>query len=122
MSASRTAAIGVLSLRIAYGVALAAAPQRLTRSWLGPIADPTEVALRGLAVREVAIHGVALAAALRGAPLRPWLAVSIAGDLGDVGSTALGRSALPAGAVPKTALVAGLSALLTAAVVAAVDC
>lgn len=121
MPASRTAAIAVLSLRIAYGAALVATPSRLARSWLGPTAAPTEVALRGLGVREIAVHGAALVAALRGAPLRPWLAVSVAGDLGDIGATAAGGAGLPSGAVPKTAVVAGVSALLTAAVAGRVE-
>lgn len=116
MPSSRAAAIAVLSLRIAYGAALAAAPARLSRGWLGPIGAPAGVALRGLGAREIAVHGVALAAALRGAPLRPWLAVSIAGDLGDIAATAAAGSHLPEGAVAKTAAVAGGSALVTAAV------
>ncbi len=121
MPADRTAALAVLSLRVAYGVALVAAPARLARSWLGPTSDATDVALRGLGAREMAVHGAALVAALRGAPLRPWLGVSLAGDLADIGSTAAGASGLPSGALPKTAAVAGASALMTAAVAAAVD-
>jgi hypothetical protein len=93
----------------------------VVRSWLGPTAAPTDVALRGLAAREIAVHCVALAAALRGAPLRPWLGVSIAGDLGDVAATAAGGRGLPAGALSKTAVVAGSSALITAAVAVALD-
>jgi hypothetical protein len=121
MPASRTAAIAVLSLRIAYGVGLAAAPARLVRSWLGPTTAPTEVALRGLGVREIGVHTAGLVAAVTGAPVRPWLAISLAGDLGDIAATAAGASGLPGGAVPKTAAVAGGSALLTAVVAAAVD-
>jgi hypothetical protein len=121
MPFSRTAAIAVLSLRVAYGTALVAAPSRLTRSWLGPAGAPTEVALRGLGVREIAVHGAALVAAATGRPLRPWLAVSVAGDLGDVAATALGAPGLPSGALPKTVAVAGASALLTAVVAAALD-
>ncbi len=121
MPVTRTAAIAVLSLRVAYGVALVAAPSRLARGWLGPTGAPAEVALRGLGVRETAVHAVALAAALRGGPLRPWLGVSLAGDLGDIAATAVGGPALPDGAVPKTAAVAGVSALLTAAVAVAVE-
>jgi hypothetical protein len=119
MPLPRAAAISVLSLRVAYGVALIAAPSRLARGWLGPTGAPTNVALRGVGAREVAIHGVALVAALRGAPLRPWLAVSLAGDLGDIAATAVSADGLPEGAVPKTVAVAGASALVTAAVAVA---
>ena len=49
----RTATFAVLGLRVAYGAALMAAPERLARRWLGPAAaaPPTQVPLRGLAGR-----------------------------------------------------------------------
>src|SRR5690348_5242039 len=120
MSRSRLAAVGVLGARLAYGAALLAAPTRITGRWLGPARDTAaaQVALRGLAVRELGIHGAGLAAALRGAPLRAWLAVSIAGDLGDIAATLASRKGLPSGSPPATAAVAGASAALTAAVLA----
>jgi hypothetical protein len=123
MPPARIAAATVLGLRIAYGLGLVAAPARLTRSWLGPAgAQPaTQVPVRGLGAREIALHGAALAAALGGAPLRPWLAASLAGDLADIASTAVAGAALPAGAVPKTAAVAGASAAITVAVAVAVE-
>ena len=123
MSAPRIAAIAVLALRIAYGAGLLVAPDRLTARWLGPAATggPVQVPLRGLGAREVVLHGGALAAALADAPLRGWLAASIAGDLTDIAATAAGRRDLPAGALPKTAAVAGLSALVSAAVAVAVE-
>jgi hypothetical protein len=117
------AAVGVLGLRIAYGAGLVAAPGRLSRSWLGAAGGtpPTQIALRGLGAREIALHAAALTVALRGGPLRPWLAASLAGDLSDAGATFAGRAALPAGAAAKTAAVAGGSAVLTAALAAVVD-
>ncbi len=122
-SRSRIAAVAVLSLRVAYGAGLIAAPERLARRWLGPTAAdaPVQVALRGLGGREVAVHGLAIAAALRGAPVRPLLGVSIAGDLSDIAATAAGRRGLPSGSAPATLAVAGGSALVTAAVAAVVD-
>jgi hypothetical protein len=73
----RTAAITVLALRVAYGAGLIAAPECLTRRWLGPsaAAPPTQVPLRGLGAREIVVQGAAIAAALRDVPLRPFLAV-----------------------------------------------
>jgi hypothetical protein len=56
-----------------------------------------------------------LSAALRGRSARPWLAASIAGDLTDIASTFAGRTELPDGAAGATALVAGVSAFLSAA-------
>ena len=123
MPASRNAAVAVLGLRIAYGAALVAAPARLTQRWLGDArrSGPTQVGVRGLGVREVLLHVGALAAALRGAPVRPWLAASIAGDLTDIASTAAARRDLPEGSPAATLAVAGGSALISAAVAAAVD-
>src|SRR3954447_24719154 len=121
MSRSRIAAVVVFGLRIAYGAALLAAPDKVTKRWLGPgrSAAPARVALRGLGARELAIHGAGLVAALRSAPVRPWLAASIAGDLSDIVATAGARGGLPSGSAPATAAVAGGSAALSAAVLAA---
>src|SRR3954453_5718969 len=82
----RTATIAVLGLRVAYGVALIAAPERLALRWLGPAAGtpPAQVPLRGLGAREIVVHGAAIAAATRDLPLRPFLAASVAGDLADL--------------------------------------
>jgi hypothetical protein len=51
--------------------------------------------------------------------VRPWLAVSIAGDLCDIAATTASRSGLPRGSAPATAAVAGASAAISAAVLAA---
>ncbi len=123
-SPARTAAIAVLGLRLAYGAGLIAAPRRLAERWLGPGAAtaPVQVPLRGLGARELVIHGFAIAAALRGEPLRPYLAASAAGDVSDILATLAGRSELPDGAAGATVVVAGASALISGAVAAAVEC
>ena len=119
----RAATLALLGLRVAYGVALIAAPERLALRWLGPAAGeaPTQVALRGLGAREIVVHGAAIAAALHRLPVRPFLAASAAGDLADIAATVGGRRGLPPGAAPATLAVAGGSALLTAGLAAAVD-
>jgi len=123
MSRARQAAVAVAALRIAYGAALAVAPARTTRSWLGSDASrpATGVALRALGAREIVLHGGAVAAALSGAPVRPWLVASMGGDCSDVLATFGAGSHLPDGAAVKTLAVAGGSAALSAAVVAALD-
>jgi hypothetical protein len=123
MPTSRILAASVIGLRIAYGVALVAAPERLTRRWLGPavVHDPAQVALRGLGAREVLLHAGGLAATLRGGAVRPWLAASVAGDRSDIAATAAGRRGLPAGAAPATLAVAGASAAISVAVGALLD-
>jgi hypothetical protein len=123
MSPARTAAAGVAGLRIAYGLALAVAPARTTRSWLGDDAarPGASVALRALGAREIVLHAGALAAVFGGGAVRPWLLASIGGDCSDVAATFGARSGLPDGAAVKTLAVAGGSAALSAAVLAAVD-
>ena len=110
-------------LRIAYGGALLAAPARVTKNWLGRDRSraATVVALRALGAREVVLHGGALAAAVGGGAVRPWLAASVGGDCSDVAATFAARHGLPDGAALKTLAVAGGSAALSAAVVAALD-
>ena len=119
----RTATFALLGLRVAYGAALIVAPERLALRWLGSSAGtpPTQVPLRGLGAREIVVHGAAIAAALQGKPLRPFLAASAAGDLADIVATAAGRRGLPDGAAPATLAVAGGSALLTVGLAAAID-
>jgi hypothetical protein len=79
------------------------------------------VPLRGLGVREVAVHGLAIGAVVRDLPVRPLLGASIAGDIGDITATVAARDGLPEGSPQATVLVAGASALLTAALAVAVD-
>jgi hypothetical protein len=112
------AVLAVLGFRVGYGAALIVVPEKVTKNWLGPLDDASKVALRGLGGREVAVHGLAIAAALRGKPLAPWLLASIAGDLNDIVATFAGRKGIPDGAPAKTAVVAGSSAALTAAILA----
>jgi len=116
-TASRVMTVAVLSSRIAYGAALLVAPGKVAANrWLGADArrPAAQVPLRGLGAREVALHGVALASYLRGSVVRPFLVASIAGDVADIGATALAREGLPEGSAPATAAVAGGSLLLSA--------
>jgi hypothetical protein len=123
LTGARKAAVAVAIFRAGYGVALAVAPARTTRSWLGPDGERpgTAVALRCLGAREIVIHAGVAAAALAGAPVRPWLLASMGGDCADIVATAVGGAALPDGSPVKTLAVAGGSAALSAAVVAALD-
>ncbi len=104
---------------VRYGAALIAAPEKLAGNrWLGPgaAAPAATVPLRGVGGRELAVHGAGLAALLRGGDARPWLLASIAGDLADIGATMASRDGLPDGSPAATAIVAGGSALISAAV------
>jgi hypothetical protein len=120
---ARSAAVAVLGLRVAYGVALIAAPERLARRWLGPSAatGPTQVPLRALGMREALLHSGAIAATLTNQPVRPWLGASIAGDLSDIAATIAARRELPGESPVATAVVAGASAALSGAVAAVLE-
>ena len=108
-------------MRVAYGAALAIAPGRTSRAWLGTSgATPGgSVAVRALGAREVVLHTGAAVAALTGGDARPWLVGSIAGDAADIASTFGAGDGLPDGAPVKTLVVAGACAALTAAVLVA---
>lgn len=123
MNFPRASAATVLVLRVAYGVALIAAPGKLTVRWLGEAASdaPVQVPLRALGAREVVLHTGALIALRNGTSLRPWLAASVAGDLTDVVATAAGRRRLPPGSPLATLAVGGGSALITLLLAGAVD-
>ncbi len=123
MKFTRASASTVLVLRVAYGVALIAAPGKLTQRWLGDGASdaPVQVPLRALGAREALLHAGALIALRNGAALRPWLAASIAGDLTDVIATTAGRRRLPSGSPLATLAVGGGSALITLLLAGAVD-
>lgn len=120
---TRAATGAVLALRVAYGVALIAAPRKLGVRWLGESAGdaPVQVPVRGLGMREAVLHTGALIALRNGTALRPWLAASIAGDLTDVIATAAGRRRLPHGSPLATLAVGGGSALVSLLLASAVD-
>ena len=120
-SPSQLGVVTVLALRVAYGAALALAPARLSKRWLGPVDAPTSVALRGLGAREVLLNAVALASALRGGPVRPFLAASAAGDLADIAATVAARRGLPRGSTGATIMVAGSSAAISIGVAVRAD-
>jgi hypothetical protein len=122
VSPTRIATAVTLGARIAYGAVMLVAPQKIGRKWLGTPADEPggRVALRAVGGREVAVHGVALVALLRGAPVWPWLVASIGGDLTDVTATVAAGDGLPDGSVRATIATGGGSAVLTAVMLALV--
>ena len=123
MKIARLTAAALLALRISYGAVLILAPRRVALGWLGPAVEsaPVQVGLRGLGAREAILHTGALLALRGNAPLRPWLAASIAGDLTDVISTAVARRGLPQGSARATVAVGGGAALASLALAIAVD-
>jgi hypothetical protein len=117
MSAVRTARL-VAAGRIGFGVALIAAPERLTGPWLGRDAGRTgtQVVSRGLGARDVALGAGAL-----GVPesqLRPWVLAAIVADTADLVATVAAGDSLPlagrilVGAVASAGAVLGVVALV----------
>ena len=121
MRSSRTAVLANFGLRAAYGTAMLATPGRIGKPWLGrpaPVAA-SDIPLRGVGGRELALHLAGGAAVVRGAPLRPWLLASLGGDLTDIASTIAQRRQLPPGGLRAFLLAGGGSALLTLGLLAA---
>jgi hypothetical protein len=83
--------------RIAFGVAGFLMPNTTMRAWIGQRAQPypTNMLLRGLAGRDIAI-GVGIVTALEtGAPVRGWLEASALSDAADAVGTLTSWRSLP---------------------------
>jgi hypothetical protein len=95
MTSSKTLAIAFGVARGAFGAGLIAAPSKVASGWLEQDAarPRAQVAIRGLGGRDIAISAGTVAAALDGAPVRPWLLASVGSDIADIAATfAAGRS------------------------------
>ena len=120
----RAATFALLGLRVAYGVALIAAPERLALRWLGPAAGeaPTQVAAArpGRARDRRARRRDRRRAAATCRCARSWPRAPRATSPTSPRPSAA-AAGCPPGAAPATLAVAGGSALLTAGLAAAVD-
>ncbi len=105
--------------RIAFGAGLLAAPDRVAAGWLpGDAARPgTQVAVRGLGARDVALAAGVVAAKHK----RPWLIACLACDLADIAATLAAGEALPARARWGTVALAGAAAAVGAVLIARTD-
>ena len=123
MTRPRQITLGLAMGRVAFGAGLLAAPGRVASPWLGSDAArrPSQVAIRGLGARDIALSAGAFAAALDGGPVRPWLIALVAGDLADIGATLAAGDSLPDRSRTGTLALAGGSALAGAIVAAVVD-
>ena len=123
MHGSHRTAIAFALGRIAFGAGLIVAPHKVASGWLGADAQrpPTQVAVRGLGARDVALAAGVVLAARDGAALRPWLVGCLVCDLADIASTLAAGSALPARARWGTVALAGSAAIAGAALTARVE-
>lgn len=77
------------ALRVGLGVAMFLAPNKVARSWTGQRDEslPAKQALRGMAVRDIAI-GLGLVKAVElESPTRGWLEAAAFSDAGDAAAT-----------------------------------
>jgi len=116
-------AIAFGASRIAYAVALIAAPKQAAGPWLGADAASGggKVAARALGVRDGALGAGVAAAAAKESSMRPWLLACIASDLVDATATWREREALPKRSGPATLAVAGGMAAAGVALALAAD-
>jgi hypothetical protein len=77
------------ALRVGLGVAMFLAPRRVLKTWTGEGDGslPSTVALRGMAVRDIALGGGILLAIENDAPKRGWLEAVALADAGDAVAT-----------------------------------
>jgi hypothetical protein len=110
--------------RLAFGVGLIAVPARVAAGWLGDDAErpATQVAIRGLGARDIALSAGALNALGDKARLRRWVLAAAACDLADVAiALATPSDALPANARWGTVALGGGSAVAGLLLYAALD-
>ncbi len=105
--------------RIAFGAGLIAAPDRVASGWLpGDAGRPgTQVAVRGLGARDVALAAGVIASGRK----RPWLIACLACDLADIAATLAAGDALPPRARWGTVALAGSAAVIGAALTVRAD-
>jgi hypothetical protein len=100
--------------RVALGAGLTLAPRLTAAAWLGRDArrPATQVPIRALGARDLAI-GLGTAYAVgQGHGVRPWLGAGALADAIDLAATVRVRHRLPAAGVATVALMAGGSVLL----------
>jgi hypothetical protein len=123
MDAIRSTTAAFAIGRIAFGLGLIAAPERVAGSWIGKDAarGPVKIAIRGLGARDIALSIGMLATLDDADRLAPWLAVTIGSDLADLSATlAAPADSLPDNARWGTVALAGAAAAAGAGLLAAV--
>jgi hypothetical protein len=112
MTCARQLILAYSAGRIAFGLALLGPPSWAASRWIGPDAErrPVGVAMRGLAVRDMALGLGAIDAVRRDGAVVPWLVAAAAGDVADIAISLIAGDSLPAQARWGTPVLAGVSA------------
>jgi hypothetical protein len=107
--------------RVAYGIALTAVPGKVGESWIGEDArrPATQVAIRGLGARDLALAAGTIVAAKRGGALHGWLIGAVSCDVADIGATLAAGDAVPKRSRIGTVALAGASAVMGGALILA---
>jgi hypothetical protein len=114
-------ASGFGAARALFGVAVLAAPGRITRSWVGVDDPPALVMARCLGGRDVVLGaGTALAAARNRDP-RPWVVGGVVADVIDGVATVAAGDRIPRRGRLQTLALVGAGALIGGWLVWAVD-
>jgi hypothetical protein len=107
--------------RALFGVAVLAAPGRITRSWVGTDDTPALVMARCLGGRDVVVGaGTALAVARNRDPV-PWLVGGVVADVIDGAATLAAGDRIPRRGRLQTLVLVGAGALVGGWLVRAVD-
>lgn len=122
MSLNKSLRVGYGFARVGFGIFASSRPTQMGRTWVGEDAESpgSEVILRALGFRDIALGVGVTEAALNGDP-RSWLAVSMLSDLGDVTATLIGRKRIEQRGVAITTALAGAGALAAGILLVAND-
>lgn len=117
MTRTRQLILAYSAGRIAFGLALLGPASWAASRWIGPGAErrPVGVAMRGLAVRDVAVAAGAIDAVRRDGAVTPWLVAAAACDVADIAISLAAGDSLPKSARWGTPALAGSSAAAGAA-------
>jgi len=104
-----------------FGVGLAVVPGKLASGWIPDDAgrEQTQIVLRGLGARDIALAGGTVAAVLNDEDVRPWLISAMACDTADIVAAFVAGDSLPSRARWGTLALAGAAVAAGAALVAA---
>lgn len=108
---SRKLTLAFATGRGLFGVGLVAVPERLASGWIPDdhSRPQTQMIVRGIGGRDIALAGGTVRAVLSEEDTRPWLLAAVASDTSDILASLLAGDALPGGAKKGTLALAGVA-------------